>query len=177
LDARVHNPAEASIGDLFKQVVADGRTLVGAEVNLYKQIAKYRAGKAKSGLVALVAGGLLAFAALIAFMVGLMLEIAHLLDSSALAGLALLAVTGLIAFSCSASERARWRLCRVIRTKRLRFEPGRAGHEQHSPSRSRAGTGAVPGGRGQEAPGGHQRRPAISPEARQSAPQCGLRRA
>lgn len=98
MDARVHNPAEASIGDLFKQVVADGRTLVGAEVNLYKQIAKYRAGKAKSGLVALVAGGLLAFAALIAFMVGLMLEIAHLLDSSALAGLALLAVTGLIAF-------------------------------------------------------------------------------
>jgi hypothetical protein len=70
LDARVQNPAESSIGDLFHQLVNDGRNLVGAEVNLYKQIALYRVGKAKTGLIALVAAGLLAYAGLIALLVG-----------------------------------------------------------------------------------------------------------
>lgn len=98
MDARIQSPTEQGIGDLVHQLVADGRSLVSAEVNLYKQIATYRAGKAKNGVVAMVAGGLLAFAALIALMVGLMMELAHLLDSSALGGLALLAITGLIAF-------------------------------------------------------------------------------
>lgn len=98
MDARVHHPTEQGIGDLVHQLVADGRNLVAAEVNLYKQIAAYRAGKAKNGIVAMAAGGLLLFAAFIAFMVGLMMEIAHLFDSSALGGLALLAVTGVIAF-------------------------------------------------------------------------------
>lgn len=94
----MQNPAESSIGDLFHKLVDDGRSLVGAEVGLYKQIAVYRASKAKNGIIALVAGGLLAFAALIAFMVGLMMELADLFDSSALGGLALLVITGVIAF-------------------------------------------------------------------------------
>ena len=94
----MQNPAESSIGDLFHQLVDDGRSLVGAEIGLYKQIAAYRASKARNGIIALVAGGLLAFAALIAFMVGLMMELADLFDSSALGGFVLLAVTGLIAF-------------------------------------------------------------------------------
>ena len=98
MDARVQNPADPSIGDLFHQLVDDGKSFVGAEVGLYKQIAVYRASKAKNGIIAMVVGGVLAFAALIAFMVGLMMELADLLDSSALGGLALLAITGLIAF-------------------------------------------------------------------------------
>jgi hypothetical protein len=79
-------------------LVDEGKTLVGAEVNLYKQIALYRAGKAKTGVVALVAGGLLAFTALIALMVGIMMDVGDALDSFALGGLVVLAVTGLIAF-------------------------------------------------------------------------------
>jgi hypothetical protein len=98
MDARVQNPADNSIGDLFHKLVDDGKTLVGAEVNLYKQIASYRAAKAKNGVIALVAGGVLALTALIALMVGIMMDIGDWLDSFALGGLIVLAVTGLIAF-------------------------------------------------------------------------------
>lgn len=94
---RTDSPADSSIGDLFHQLVDDGRNLVSAEVNLYKQVALYRAGKAKSGIVALVAGGLLAYAALIAFLVGLVLGLADLIGPVA-GGLAVLVVAGGIAF-------------------------------------------------------------------------------
>jgi hypothetical protein len=102
MDARVQtpkpdNPADASIGDLFHQLLDDGRGYVSAEVGLYKQIAAYRAGKAKNGIIALVAGGLLAYAALIAFMVGLVLGLADLIGP-VLAGLFVLAATGGISF-------------------------------------------------------------------------------
>jgi Putative Actinobacterial Holin-X, holin superfamily III len=98
LDARVQTPqTDSSIGGLFHQLVDDGRNLVSAEVNLYRQIAVYRAGKAKSGLVALVAGGLLAFGGLIAFLVGLVMGLADWIGP-VLAGIAVLAATGLIAF-------------------------------------------------------------------------------
>lgn len=86
-----------SIGDLFHQLVDDGRSLVGAEVHLYKEIALYRAGKAKIGLIALAAGGTLAFAGLIAALVGLVMGLAPLIGPVA-GGLAVLAVTSLIGF-------------------------------------------------------------------------------
>jgi hypothetical protein len=102
LDARVQdprpdNPAESSIGDLFHQLVDDGRSFVSAEVNLYKQVAMYRAGKAKVGIAALAAGGLLAFAGLIAALVGLVIGLANLIGPVA-AGLAVLAITGIGGF-------------------------------------------------------------------------------
>lgn len=97
MDARVENPTESSIGDLFHQLVDDGRTLARAEVNLYKQIALYRAGKAKSGLVALVAGGLLAYAGLIAALVGLVMGLEDIIGPVA-AGLVVLAIAGGVAF-------------------------------------------------------------------------------
>lgn len=97
MDARVQNPTDSSIGDLFGQLVDDGRGLVRAEVNLYKQVALYRAGKAKIGVVALVGGGLLAYAGLIAFMVGLVMGLADLVGP-VLGGLIVLAVSGGVAF-------------------------------------------------------------------------------
>ena len=97
MDARVQNPADNGIGDLFHQLVEEGRTLAGAEVNLYKQIALYRAGKAKKGLIALVAGGLIAFAGLIAALVGLVLGLANLIGPVA-GGLVVLAATGVVGF-------------------------------------------------------------------------------
>ena len=102
MDARVQtpradDPADSSIGDLFHQLVDDGRAFVTAEANLYKQIATYRAAKAKNGVVALVAGGLLAYAALIAFLVGLVMGLADLMGP-VLGGLVVLAVSGGIAF-------------------------------------------------------------------------------
>ena len=97
MDARVQNPAETSIGDLFHQLVNDGRNLVGAEVNLYKQIALYRVGKAKTGLIALIAAGLLAYAGLIALLVGLVMGLADLIGPVA-GGLVVFAVVSIIAF-------------------------------------------------------------------------------
>ena len=98
MDARVQNPAaDPSIGDLFHQLVDDGRTLVGAEVNLYKQVALYRAGKAKTGIVAMVAGGLLAYAGLIAALVGFVIGLADLIGPVA-GGLVVFAVSGIVAF-------------------------------------------------------------------------------
>ena len=97
MDARVQNPADSSVGDLFSQLVADGRNLVSAEVNLYKQIAVYRAGKAKNGAIALVAGGFLAYAGLIAFLVGLVMGLADLVGP-VLGGVIVLAVCGIVAF-------------------------------------------------------------------------------
>jgi len=102
LDARVQtpradDPADSSIGDLFHQLVDDGRAFVTAEANLYKQIAAYRAGKAKNGIVALVAGALLAYAALIAFLVGLVMGLADVMGP-VLGGLVVLAVSGGVAF-------------------------------------------------------------------------------
>lgn len=102
MDARVQtpradDPADSSIGDLFHQLVDDGRAFVSAEANLYKQIATYRAGKAKNGVIALVAGGLLAYAALIAFLVGLVIGLADLIGP-VLGGLVVLAVSGGVAF-------------------------------------------------------------------------------
>jgi hypothetical protein len=102
MDARVStpradNPEDESIGDLFHQLVDDGRALVTAEVNLYKQIAATRAGKAKNGIIALVAAGFLAYAGLIAFLVGVVMGLADIMGP-VLGGLVVLAVTGLIAF-------------------------------------------------------------------------------
>lgn len=102
MDARVQarradDPADSSIPDLFHQLVEEGRTYAGAEANLYKQIALYRVGKAKNGLIALVAGGLLAYAALIAFLVGLVMGLADFLGP-VLGGFVVLAVSGGIAF-------------------------------------------------------------------------------
>lgn len=87
---------DSSIGDLFHQLVDDGRSFVGAEVNLYKEVALHRVGQARSGLIALVVGGLLAFAGLIAALVGLVMGLAPLIGPVA-GGLAVLVVTGILA--------------------------------------------------------------------------------
>ena len=102
MDARVQtpragDPADSSIGDLFHQLVEEGRTFAGAEANLYKQIALYRVGKAKNGLIALVAGGFLAYAALIAFLVGVVMGLAPIMGP-VLAGLVVLVVMGGVSF-------------------------------------------------------------------------------
>jgi len=97
MDAKVEHSADSSIGDLFGQLVDDGRSLVRAEVDLYKQVALYRAGKAKSGIAALVAGGLLAYAGLIAALVGLVMGLADIVGP-VLGGLIVLVVCGIIAF-------------------------------------------------------------------------------
>ena len=103
MDARVNtpradNPADNSLGDLFHQLVDDGRSLVSAEVDLYKQIALYRTGKARNGIIALAAAGFLAYAGLIAFLVGVVMGLAAFMGP-VLGGLVVLVASGIIAFA------------------------------------------------------------------------------
>lgn len=97
MDAPAEDPQAESIGDLFGRLAEDGRAYAQAELGLYKEIALHRAGKARSGLIALVAGGVLLFCAAIALLFGLVLGLATLIGPL-LAGLAVAAVLALASY-------------------------------------------------------------------------------
>lgn len=79
MEAPVHNPQADSIPDLFANLVEDGRAVARSEINLYKQIALHRAARARNGLIALAAGGVLLWFAFMALIFGLVLGIADLI--------------------------------------------------------------------------------------------------
>ncbi len=58
-----------SIGELFSQAVAEGKTFATAQVEVVKQTALTGVDKAKAGVGLIVVGGLLAYAALIILLV------------------------------------------------------------------------------------------------------------
>ena len=74
-----HDPREDSIGDLVNRLIDDGRSYARAEVDLLKQIARHRAGRARSGLILLVAGAVLLLSSLTALILGLVLGLATLI--------------------------------------------------------------------------------------------------
>jgi len=78
LDAPAQDPRDDSIGDLFGQLIEDGRTYARAEVDLIKQIARHRAERARTGLILLVGGGVLLLSSLTALILGLVLGLAAL---------------------------------------------------------------------------------------------------
>lgn len=92
----VEDPADTSIAELFHQLVDDGGNVVRAEVNLYKQVARYRLAKARGALAALVVGGLLLFAGLIVLLVMVALALAFEIGPVG-AGLVVAAAAALIA--------------------------------------------------------------------------------
>jgi Putative Actinobacterial Holin-X, holin superfamily III len=96
LDAPADDPREESIGDLFGRLADDGRAYAKAEIELYRRIALRRAGRARAGLIALVAGGVLLLSSLTALILGLVLWLAALIGPllAGLAVAALLALTG-----------------------------------------------------------------------------------
>ena len=91
LDASGEDPREESIGDLFGRLIDDGKGYAKAEIDVYRQIALHRAGRAKSGLVALVVGAILLLSALTALVMGAVLGLS-LLIGPWLAGLAVAAL-------------------------------------------------------------------------------------
>jgi len=97
LDGPAAEPRDESIGDLFGRLVDDGRTYAKAEIDLYRQIALHRAGRARTGLVALVAGAVLLLSSLTALILGLVLGLAELIGPL-LAGLAIAALLALAGF-------------------------------------------------------------------------------
>jgi uncharacterized protein YaaW (UPF0174 family) len=107
MDARTNIPPDESIADLVSQLIEDGRTYARAEVNLYKQVAAYRASKAKNGIAALVVAGVLGMSALTAIVVGLVMGLGVIIGPVA-AGFAVAAGLGIAAFVL-----LRWGLGRV----------------------------------------------------------------
>jgi predicted phage tail protein len=95
LDAPVRDPQQESIGELVSRLIDEAREVARTEVDLYRQIALRRSAKAKSGLVQLVAAGVLAWFAGLALTFGAVLALATLIGPLA-AGLGLaLAMAGL----------------------------------------------------------------------------------
>ena len=81
------DPREESIGDLVGRLVEDGREYAKAEIGLYKEIARYRAGRARNGLILLSAGAVLGLSALTALIFGFVLGLSSLIGP-VLAGIA-----------------------------------------------------------------------------------------
>lgn len=79
MDAPGQDPNEESIGDLFGRLIEDGRSYAKAEIEVVRQIARHRAGKARNGAILLGIGAVLLLAALIALMLGLVLGLAVLI--------------------------------------------------------------------------------------------------
>lgn len=87
------------IGELFSRALTEGKAFATAEVNVVKTTALAKVDEAKMGVIYLVAGGLLAYAGLIAFLVEVGEWFADSLDfGPLLGGLATLALAGLIGF-------------------------------------------------------------------------------
>ena len=95
MTAPVEDAADTSIAELFHQLVDDGGNVVRAEINLYKQVARYRIAKARGAIAALLIGGLLFFAALIVLLVMVALALAFEIGPVG-AGLVVAAATSLI---------------------------------------------------------------------------------
>lgn len=96
MDAPAGNE-ESSLGELFGRLSDDARAYAAAEAKLYQAIARRRIGRARNGAIAIVAGVLLANAALLVLLVGLSLELA-LHVGPALAGLIVTAIGLVVAF-------------------------------------------------------------------------------
>jgi hypothetical protein len=97
LDAPVRDPQEESIGELVSRAIDEARDVARAEVDLYRQIALRRSAKAKSGLVQLVAAGIIAWFAGLALTFGAVLALATLIGPLA-SGVALAIVMAAIAY-------------------------------------------------------------------------------
>ena len=96
MDGPAGDPRDESIGDLFGRLIDDGKSYAKTEVDLYRQIALHRAGRARTGLIALVAGAVLLLSSLTALILGLVLGLAALIGPffAGLAIAALLALAG-----------------------------------------------------------------------------------
>lgn len=87
------------IGELFSRAVTEGKAFASAEVNVYKTMALAKVDAAKSGVIFIAAGAVLALCGLIAFFVEVAEWFSDSLDfGPLLGGLATLALAGIIGF-------------------------------------------------------------------------------
>ncbi|MGQ0558405.1 MAG: phage holin family protein [Sphingosinicella sp.] len=95
MESPAQDPQDESIGDLFHRLIDDGRDYARAEFRLVKELAQRRMGLARSGFIALLAGGALVLGAAIGLVVGLVLGLATLVGP-VLAGLIAAAAFALV---------------------------------------------------------------------------------
>lgn len=86
-----------SLGELFSRATAEGKEYATAQVEVVKQTALDKVDKAKIGVGLLVGAGLFAYAALIAFLVALVIWLADMIGPVG-GGLVVLGVSLAIAF-------------------------------------------------------------------------------
>jgi uncharacterized membrane protein len=102
LSTQLEDPSETSIGELFHQLVDDSRQVIRTEIDFYREIALYRANKAKAGLAALAVGGVLFLAALIVLILmlaeGLAIQIGPVAAGLVVAGVVALIGYGLVRY-------------------------------------------------------------------------------
>ena len=95
-----HDTDEPSLAALAGQAVEEGRALVGAEIALVKAKVSERVGAYRSAIVFFAVAGVLALAALVALLVGLILSLATLIGpglAPAAVVLVVLAIAGVLA--------------------------------------------------------------------------------
>lgn len=97
MDVQTKPSADEPVTNIFKRLVDDARTYARAEVDLYKGIARYRAGKAKSGVAKIVVGGVFLWFAVSALLLGVVLALATLIGPLA-AGLAVAVLLAQVGF-------------------------------------------------------------------------------
>jgi hypothetical protein len=91
------DPQDESIGALLGRLADDGRAYVRAELGVYRAIAARRAARARTGLIALLAGALLLISSITALLLGLVLWLSTLIGPL-LAGLTVAAVLILVGY-------------------------------------------------------------------------------
>ena len=79
LASATNDPRDESIGELVSRLAEDGRAYARAELDLVKQIARHRAGRAKSGAILLGIGIVLLLCSLTALVLALVLGLATLI--------------------------------------------------------------------------------------------------
>lgn len=92
-----HRVERETIGELVGRAVADGKSYATGRVEVVKQTALTGIDKGKMGVVLVVAGGFLAYAAIIVLLVGVLLWVTNMIGPLG-AGLVVAGVTLAIAF-------------------------------------------------------------------------------
>jgi hypothetical protein len=94
-----HGPlgGERGLTALVGRLIDDSRSVVSAEITLYKAKASERVGAYRSAIVFFVAAGVLALAALVALLVGLIMALATLTGPLAATGIVVVVVLAIAA--------------------------------------------------------------------------------
>lgn len=99
LASQANDPREESIGGLFKRLIDDGKAYARAEIDVLRQVATHRVGRAKAGAGLLGIGIVLLLCALQALVLALVLGLATLIGpfGAGMSVFVLFAIAGLLA--------------------------------------------------------------------------------